>query len=151
LQLQKDRFLDELKAKYWNNSAACREDDDSEGITLESLGGIFIASIFGLGKREVVCMLCSVNEIIFIFTVVAMLVLVAEVFYYRKKTTKKIELVSDKRDEKDVKIFTTQIYPFELNSADKHSVLLGPGHFIPVDFNVKRKTRFSPLTVRTRD
>lgn len=79
-----------------------------------------------------------------------MLVLVVEVFYYRKKkTTTKIELVSN---EKDVKIFTTRIYPsFELN-ADKQSVLLGPGHFIPVDFNAKRKTRFSPLTtVRTRD
>jgi hypothetical protein len=82
-----------------------------------------------------------------------MLVLVVEVFYYRKKTTKttKIELVSDEKDEKDVKIFTTRIYPFEMNS-DKQSVLLGPGHFIPVDFNAKRKTRFSPLTtVRTRD
>jgi glutamate receptor, ionotropic, invertebrate len=50
LTMQKERFFDDLKAKYWNNSASCREDDDSEGITLESLGGIFIASIVGLGN-----------------------------------------------------------------------------------------------------
>lgn len=52
LLLQKDRFFDELKAKYWNTSALCREDDDSEGITLESLGGIFIATIVGLGELK---------------------------------------------------------------------------------------------------
>lgn len=44
-----DRVIAELHAKYWNNSArgSC-DDDDSEGISLESLGGVFIATVFGL-------------------------------------------------------------------------------------------------------
>lgn len=82
-------------------------------------------------------------------TVIAMLVLVVEVFYYRKKATK-TALVSNE-NEKEVKIFTTKINPFELNSPSKNSILLGPGHFIAADLNMKRKARFSPLTVRTRD
>lgn len=40
LDLQKDRFFEQLQAKYWNSSAkgSCPKSDDSEGITLESLG-----------------------------------------------------------------------------------------------------------------
>lgn len=40
LDLQKDRFFEELQAKYWNHSGKgkCPNSDDSEGITLESLG-----------------------------------------------------------------------------------------------------------------
>lgn len=40
LDLQKDRFFEKLQAKYWNHSAKglCQNSDDSEGITLESLG-----------------------------------------------------------------------------------------------------------------
>lgn len=52
LELQKDRFFDDLTAKYWNSSlkGSCIRNDDSEGITLESLGGVFIATLVGLGE-----------------------------------------------------------------------------------------------------
>lgn len=68
LELQKDRFFEALTAKYWNSTAKsseCPNNDESEGITLESLGGVFIATLFGLA--------------------LAMITLVVEVFYYRRK------------------------------------------------------------------
>lgn len=68
LELQKDRFFEDLTAKYWNSSAKsseCPNNDENEGITLESLGGVFIATLFGLA--------------------LAMVTLVIEVFYYRRK------------------------------------------------------------------
>lgn len=38
--MQRDRFLEELTAKYWNASlkGECNDLDENEGITLESLG-----------------------------------------------------------------------------------------------------------------
>ncbi|KAH8274226.1 hypothetical protein KR018_009078, partial [Drosophila ironensis] len=70
LELQKDRFFEELKAKYWNQSNLrnCPLSEDQEGITLESLGGVFIATLFGL--------------------VLAMITLSLEVLYYRRKKNK---------------------------------------------------------------
>lgn len=67
LVLQKDRFFELLSGKYWNNSmkAQCSNSDESEGITLESLGGVFIATLFGLA--------------------LAMVTLAIEVFYYRHR------------------------------------------------------------------
>lgn len=68
LELQKDRFFEALQAKYWNSSAKsaeCPNSDESEGITLESLGGVFIATLFGLA--------------------LAMITLVVEVIYYRRR------------------------------------------------------------------
>jgi hypothetical protein len=52
LELQKERFFEDLTAKYWNASlkGSCLRNDDSEGITLESLGGVFIATLVGLGE-----------------------------------------------------------------------------------------------------
>lgn len=67
LTLQKDRFFELLNAQYWNQTAKakCASSDDNEGITLESLGGVFIATLFGLA--------------------LAMVTLVIEVAYYRRK------------------------------------------------------------------
>lgn len=68
MELQKDRFFEALTAKYWNHSAKaaeCPSGDESEGITLESLGGVFIATLFGLA--------------------LAMVTLVIEVVYYRRR------------------------------------------------------------------
>lgn len=51
--MQKGRFFEDLTAKYWNSSLkgdCSGTSDNSEGITLESLGGIFIATIVGLSK-----------------------------------------------------------------------------------------------------
>lgn len=66
IELQHERFFELLTAKYWNNSLKgyCPNADESEGITLESLGGVFIATLFGLG--------------------LAMLTLIGEVIYYRR-------------------------------------------------------------------
>lgn len=70
IELQHERFFELLTAKYWNNSLKgyCPNSDESEGITLESLGGVFIATLFGLG--------------------LAMLTLVGEVIYHRKLAQK---------------------------------------------------------------
>ncbi|XP_075156259.1 ionotropic receptor 8a isoform X2 [Haematobia irritans] len=66
LELQKDRYFEELKAKYWNRSKAnCPLSEEEQGITLESLGGVFIATFCGLG--------------------LAMIALVIEVFYNKRK------------------------------------------------------------------
>ncbi|XP_068626070.1 ionotropic receptor 25a [Battus philenor] len=75
LQLQKERFLEQLTAKYWNETArlSCPDADESEGITLESLGGVFIATLFGLG--------------------LAMVTLAWEVFYYKRKEKNKIHAI----------------------------------------------------------
>ncbi|XP_045456697.1 glutamate receptor ionotropic, kainate 5 [Melitaea cinxia] len=75
LDLQKERFLEQLASKYWNESArqACPDADESEGITLESLGGVFIATLFGLG--------------------LAMITLAWEVFYYKRKQRNKVQNV----------------------------------------------------------
>nr|XP_045609615.1 ionotropic receptor 25a-like [Procambarus clarkii] len=66
LELQKDRYFEALSAQFWNSSArgTCPNDNDSEGITLQSLGGVFIATLIGLA--------------------LAMIALAAEVLYYRR-------------------------------------------------------------------
>nr|ARO70285.1 antennal ionotropic receptor 8a [Dendrolimus punctatus] len=75
LQLQKERFLEQLASKYWNETArqGCPDADESEGITLESLGGVFIATLFGLG--------------------LAMITLAWEVFYYKRKERNKVQAI----------------------------------------------------------
>ncbi|XP_046146027.1 ionotropic receptor 25a isoform X1 [Osmia bicornis bicornis] len=77
LDLQKDRYFETLSSKYWNQSlkAQCMNSDDNEGITLESLGGVFIATLFGLA--------------------LAMITLAGEILYYRKRNPQK-----DKRKNK---------------------------------------------------
>ncbi|XP_011500900.1 PREDICTED: glutamate receptor ionotropic, kainate 1 [Ceratosolen solmsi marchali] len=70
LDLQKDRYFESLSSKYWNQSLKgfCPNADDNEGITLESLGGVFIATLFGLA--------------------LAMVTLAGEVIYYRRRNAK---------------------------------------------------------------
>ena len=50
LTLQKERYFETLTTKYWNTTAKnnCPVLDDSQGITIKSLGGIFIATLAGL-------------------------------------------------------------------------------------------------------
>lgn len=68
-----------------------------------------------------------------------MLVLVGEVFYYKKKT---------RSDLSKPTVFNAQIQPISVidyaGKLNKNSVLLGPGEFIPV---YKKKSRLSPLPV----
>lgn len=67
LQLQKERFFDDLNDKYWNASIGNCESDENEGMSLESLGGVFIVTIFGLG--------------------IAVVALIVEWVYYWKKAS----------------------------------------------------------------
>ncbi|XP_063543758.1 ionotropic receptor 25a [Cydia strobilella] len=82
LDLQKERLLEQLAAKYWNETARqqCPDADESEGITLESLGGVFIATLFGLG--------------------LAMITLAWEVFYYKRKEKNKVRQVEEETKPK---------------------------------------------------
>ncbi|XP_032670681.1 ionotropic receptor 25a [Odontomachus brunneus] len=82
LDLQKDRYFETLASKYWNQTlkAQCPNSDDNEGITLESLGGVFIATLFGLG--------------------LAMITLAGEVIYYRKRSLK--DKLNNKKKTKDI-------------------------------------------------
>ncbi|XP_025420928.1 ionotropic receptor 25a [Sipha flava] len=79
LDLQKDRFFELLNAKYWNASkmSMCPNADDSEGITLESLGGVFIATLVGL--------------------LIALITLAFEVIYFKHKRAKVGEIIAKKR------------------------------------------------------
>ena len=104
LELQKDRYFEELKAKYWNHSRAnCPLSEEQEGITLESLGGVFIATLFGLG--------------------LAMITLALEVLYYKKKL-KKIKL--DASGITQVKPLTTTEKPAEIWHLAKENKNLTP-------------------------
>ncbi|XP_071539870.1 ionotropic receptor 25a [Panulirus ornatus] len=79
LELQKDRYFEALSAQFWNSSARgpCPNDNDSEGITLQSLGGVFIATLIGLA--------------------LAMLALAAEVLYYRRGGTSQVTDIAPKK------------------------------------------------------
>ena len=61
LELQKDRYFEMLQSQYWNKTKRnnCPVLDDSEGITLQSLGGVFIATLIGL----VIAMLTLAYEV----------------------------------------------------------------------------------------
>lgn len=75
MELQKERYFEHLTNKYWNNSAksTCPNADDNEGITLESLGGVFIATLFGLA--------------------LAMITLAIEVIYYKRRDAKEAAII----------------------------------------------------------
>ena len=66
------QFAHSIFARYWNSSlrSDCPTLDDSEGITLRSLGGVFIATLVGLA--------------------IAMVTLGFEVAYYKKKEKNEI-------------------------------------------------------------
>lgn len=76
LLMQSQRFFDGLTEKYWNASLGNCPSDENEGMSLESLGGVFIVTIFGLG--------------------IAMVALVFEWFYYWRQArdiTQSIEAI----------------------------------------------------------
>lgn len=67
LELQKERYFESLLAKFWNSSARgdCPNIDDSEGITLQSLGkpskqkGVGLANCLNVDHTRV--SLCSLS------------------------------------------------------------------------------------------
>ncbi|XP_043231304.1 ionotropic receptor 25a-like [Amphibalanus amphitrite] len=79
LELQKDRYFEGLTAKYWNASlrGECPSRGDSEGITLHSLGGVFIATLAGL--------------------VLALITLAGEVIYHKNKSQTKVTTMEQKK------------------------------------------------------
>ncbi|KAF6208104.1 hypothetical protein GE061_016554 [Apolygus lucorum] len=94
LDLQKDRYFESLSAKYWNSTlkGKCDSSDEDEGITLESLGGVFIATLFGL--------------------VLAMLTLGIEIMYERKGKKNVIKVKNDKPEAKSEKAEKMLSNPF---------------------------------------
>ncbi|XP_063910401.1 ionotropic receptor 25a isoform X2 [Zophobas morio] len=119
LNLQKDRFFEQLQGKYWNHTAkgGCASTDDNEGITLESLGGVFIATLFGLA--------------------LAMITLVGEVLYYRRKG--KVGSSDAKKSKPGAggdNWKQTNLVPITLVDKDKQPITFG--------------TEFKPVT-RNRD
>ncbi|CAO1298804.1 unnamed protein product [Diamesa hyperborea] len=128
LDLQKDRFFEYLSAKYWNTSlrGSCERSDDSEGITLESLGGVFIATMVGL--------------------VLAMIILCVEIYNHRKKNLL----------EGDDSLKVRSIMPETLetigdsldNGYLKNNVMLGASQsFVP---KTDQKRRLSYISVLPR-
>ncbi|CAG9859593.1 unnamed protein product [Phyllotreta striolata] len=106
LKLQKDRFFEGLQEKYWNHSAKgnCPSMDDNEGITLESLGGVFIATLFGLA--------------------LAMITLIGEVIYYRKKLRERDDKKSPPKLVNSLSL--SPYYPKELKPM---TISIKPGNF----------------------
>lgn len=115
LRLQRERFFDELTAKFWNHSAKgqCLNTDDSEGITLESLGGVFIATLFGLA--------------------LSMVTLVGEVLYYRRKDHRQTgDVVQIVKPAVSPRIaFTNEPPPpFPMGDGENQQVTIG-NEFVP--------------------
>lgn len=84
LRLQKGRFFEELEAKYWNSSVRglCDDVEESEGISLQSLGGVFLATFLGLA--------------------VSVVVLIFEVIYYRRLSRRdNVKQIESKNDDED--------------------------------------------------
>lgn len=133
LEMQKDRFFEMLTAKFWNNSAkgVCPNTDDSEGITLESLGGVFIATLFGLA--------------------LAMVTLIAEIAYYRRKNAKenwmKVKpLVGKTKKDDDMTIKQIEYSPSDEKKFPKQ-VTIGT-NFVPVS---ESRPRVSYISVFPRN
>lgn len=111
MELQKDRYLESLSAKYWNNSVKgdCENTDENEGITLQSLGGVFIATLFGLA--------------------LAMITLVGEVIYYKRK--------EEKANESRVFPVDSKEKLAEINN-NLQNINLGKEEFIPYNNKAPR-------------
>lgn len=146
IELQKRRFYEDLTAKYWNSSLKgdCENSDDSEGITLESLGGVFIATIFGLCEFQFLFHFQASNFVLSILDiqVIAMLVLIFEVYYYKRKTKKEKQTTNFISSSPPA--YVTTVKPFESYEHTKsvlksNNILLGHGdNFIPVSVKKSR-------------
>ena len=117
LELQIERFFELLTSKYWNASAnaQCANSDDSEGITLESLGGVFIATLFGLA--------------------LALVTLTVEIIYYRRKDRKAVTNASKKDQPFETKKSPPPSYDKEdtvsgVKGRNRHEVTFG-SQFVP--------------------
>nr|QQP19804.1 ionotropic receptor 8a [Tropidothorax elegans] len=107
LDLQRERFFETASSKYWNSTikAKCDSVDEDEGITLESLGGVFIATLVGL--------------------FLAMMTLGVEVWFHKKKVKGKINTKGEKKQPHFIKdeIFTTKEFSHH-NMLNKKATLV---------------------------
>lgn len=112
-----------MTAKYWNHSSKaseCPNNDESEGITLESLGGVFIATLFGLA--------------------LAMVTLVIEVVYYKRRDAREnaIQPISEQNitpppsyDGKTQKRSSKRLF----RQNNENVVTLGGQKFVPASLS----------------
>lgn len=141
IELQHERFFELLTAKYWNNSLKgyCPNSDESEGITLESLGGVFIATLFGLG--------------------LAMITLIGEVIYHKRRAQKRPPVLQVKPMDEDATVgmstpptISAKIHPSPPTYAEtvkgdtkekdkKGKITLGGDTFLPAN----KKQTFNSL------
>ncbi|KAK9885912.1 hypothetical protein WA026_013786 [Henosepilachna vigintioctopunctata] len=121
LTLQTDRFFEDLQAKYWNHSAKgdCANKDENEGITLDSLGGVFIATLFGLA--------------------LAMVTLVGEIIYYRNLRQKMEKETTHQIGEDDKKTFRSNI-----KLIKPETITIGK-EFKPINYNTKNRKLMKPI------
>lgn len=109
-----------MTAKYWNHSSKEAEcpSNESEGITLESLGGVFIATLFGLA--------------------LAMITLVIEVVYYKRKDAREnaVQQLSDQDitpppsyDGKEAKRSSKKLF------RNNDEITLGGEKFVPASIS----------------
>lgn len=90
LQLLNKRYLEKLKEDWWKDKKTCEKvEDQSDGISIQNIGGVFIVIFVGIGM--------------------ACVTLVFEYWWYKyRKTTPKIfdvaESMSSKADKRDKKI-----------------------------------------------
>lgn len=108
-----------MTAKYWNHSAKAKEcpsGDESEGITLESLGGVFIATLFGLA--------------------LAMITLVIEVVYYRRRDAREngVETISGGQNITPPPSYDGQVKRLTkrpMRNKNENVITLGGEKFVP--------------------
>ena len=51
LQLLNQRFLEDLKTTWWefNKTACSKIEDESDGISIQNIGGVFLVILIGIG------------------------------------------------------------------------------------------------------
>lgn len=112
-----------MQSKYWNHSSKgdCQSTDDTEGITLESLGGVFIATLFGLA--------------------LAMITLAGEVFYYRRKQIKPLDNKAKEAFGKGDKLKKTTPKQITIGSTFKPVQDFNKSRISPVTLYPKSRNR----------
>ncbi|CAG7732603.1 unnamed protein product [Allacma fusca] len=108
LQLQTARFFEQLSGTYWTSNCPTLGEGESDGISLESLGGVFIATIIGLG--------------------IAFISLAIEVFTTARNRRKA-------KIEADNMIKPNFVGPLDFYGASKKSEAFRRGNFLPEVIN----------------
>ena len=58
LKLQSETILEKLKQKWWQkNAQACSQEDEKEGLSFQTLGGVFLLAGIGVAAGLLLCLL----------------------------------------------------------------------------------------------